>query len=1177
MRFRPEHILVILCLLFISEMNAQKKRITLDLVDVPLIKVLEDIERQSRYEFAYLVQTIDPDRRVTIKVNEAKINRTLELLFKDTTITYKIIDDQIILSKEENALEKDNLPLTTVVQNSRTYFGIISDENGIPIPGVTISTSDYRFLGFSDAQGRFAITVSTTANQLYFSYVGFETKNIDLSNLVKTSGLSVIMTEEVNFLDEIVLTGYQDIPSERMAGSYDKADEEVLANRIYTNPLERVLGRLSGLNFNPYSQNLEVRGQSSLLRSSTQPLIVLDGFPMTDQSNLAAINAEDIASVTLLKDAAAASVWGARASNGVLVIETKKGERNTPLQLELSTFIEIEKKVNTKDFSWLTTTQELEFDQEYYDKGYSNLPNYLSLGRSLNNFHLAKVYLNGLSPNGDIWSQHTYENYIAALRQYDIGKDWERYLIRNQIRQIYNLSFRGGSSQHSYYGSVSYNQHLGQLMGNSDDRLTANFKNDLNFSKYIRLKLGVNGVLKNEKLNGLTFTDLRNAQPYDRLIDDHGFRTAINTSWNPWISHEREELTGLSYAYNSLAEQENRDNTSHGYDIRADISLEIDLLKNLQFATSFRFEEGEVVNNDFKNMDLPSYRFTIADFYVDSAFRIPLGSDYTKNTNSYMGWTFRNTLSYDLELEKHSLSLFAGAEYQRRFLKTILSRKLGYDKSDGTYVPLSAIGLESVSITDWYGNRYPYSYRSFENENIDDNRFVNFFANMGYSFHEEFLLNANIRIDQANIYGNDPSFRYKPLWSVGAGWIPTKSLIPDSDVLNYLKIRISAGTGGNTIFNLSPYPTAIHWSNSNGYFYPYSYYYEPGNPNLKWEETKIYDIGVDFTLFDNQLYGSLDIYFKKSDDLIGLKSLDPTNGFLDGFVNYAAMKNRGYEIKLGGEILRSSSFEWKADINFNYNKNKIINYENLNSTPDEITAGIRYFEEYPANGLFAYNYAGLNEHGDIMLYDTDGRKKLWSEAIGNDELVYEGPRTPPYYGGFSTSLRYGSFDLSVNTAYQFGHVFRYSIGYGIEGYGAGNNISEFSSFNLRMNEAWAHRWQNPGDELTTQIPRIPYNGYNPEKGVYENYYTAYTSHRIWSQSSYQTYEADNFRIQDIIFGYTLRGFALKSSSIKSLRFTLQWTNPYVWLKNERKIDPQNPKENAYANLPRLIFGLRAKL
>ncbi len=1132
------------------------------------------IQQQTNYHFIFPKKLFKDSPTIQLEQGEVLVISLLDRALKNSSLEFEIDENNTILIKKVDHTYDRR-------QQKVKVSGTITDATGMPLAGVTVLEKGTRNGVATDFNGVYSISVADNA-VLEFTYVGFIKETKEVSALTYYSNVDVTLKEDVNALQEVVVTGYQTLSRERTTGSFAQVGAEQLQQRpSSTNIIDRIIGQIPSVNINnAFGQGtFEIRGRGSVLSSNTSPLIVVDGFPLADQSNLESINPEDVETITVLKDAAAASIWGSRAANGVVVVVTKRGGKNKALTVDASTFVDLEENIDLKNFNFMTTAQELALDQEYIDRGWTNINGLETGTASINDFHLAHIYRNGTSPDGVVWSQNTFDNYINELKKRDIDQQWSKYFLRTGTQKTYNLSLSGGGERNAFFASLSYVDQNGAVIGDDNDRMTMNLRNTFDFNDKISFTAGMTAALRQQKDNYLTsrygldpIELVKLAQPYDQLVDENGQYIQKYYDWNPWMSQDREAELGVPYTYNALEDSRNRDQSSTLVDIRADFQLDIELFKDFVVSSSFRYERNTNDLDEFRSMNMPSWRNTVNDFYVyDSStgnyqYGIPPGSMYLQERSYSKGWVFKNTINWDKTWDDHQLTVFAGGEYSRRFNESTRNRQFGYDKQSTSYLPIDEAALVGYRLTDWNGGRfYDYYAALVFNVTNRDNRFVSGFSNVGYTYQGKYTLNGSFRIDQANIFGSNPDFRYKPLWSVGLGWdLNKESFMSNASWIDRLKLRGTYGLAGNSLTGVYPEAAArirnITWGN----VYNSLYLSQPANPDLKWEETATTNLGLDFAFFNDRLSGSFDYYVKKSTDVYTSRPIDPTVGFSTSRVNYANIDNKGVELVLNADIIRNDDFKWSVRANFNHNKN-ILSKSLIESNPtaDGLSSGNAYVEGDAMGSFYAYNFAGLDDNGEVLLYDLDGNTKKWNDGtIMPEEMEYSGTRTAPHYGGLSNTFRYKGLDLTINMNYQAGHVFRMSYNYGSVGYGTYNNY-DYDFGNIRMHKEWAKRWMQPGDEATTDVP-----------GLISRSLTG-TMHRIWSQSTRNTHKADYIRVQDIILGYSMPQQFLDKTFFKNLRLSMQVTNPFLWVKNDLGVDPTAPNSEAYMNLTRYTLGVRA--
>lgn len=1139
---------------------------------VSIDEVFKIIQQQTNYHFIYPKKLFKNTPNVQLKKGEILVTKLLQESLADSDMSFEMNNQNtIIIKKKEPHVQQQTIEIS----------GNVSDKAGNGIPGVNILEKGSVNVVSTDLYGNFLINVSKKDAILLFTFVGFDSKEVSIKNLKNYDNIKVTLTEAINSLEGVVLTGYQSISKERTAGSFDKIESQELQQRTSPNFIDRINGKVSGLSINPNNGSLEIRGRGAIIASNSNPLIVIDGFPMSNQFNYESINPEDIESVTILKDASAASVWGTKAANGVIVITTKKGKKNQKTRIDFSNFVEIEEKIEMKDFRWMNSSQAIDLDMEFIDKKWANLQSLVDQKGSLNDLHLAYIYRNGLSPDGVSWSQTTFNNYINQLKKRDVTKDYERYLLRNDLRRTYNLSVSGGGERNTFFGSLSYNDHESAAVGSEDDRITMNLNNVFDFNDKIKFTTGLNAILRNivsNSISGSSITEnsialAKQLQPYDQLIDQNGQYVQKYANWNPWVSQEREALLGTKYTYNMLEEQRNLDKKSSVFDVRANFKLDYEFLKGITFSSSLNYEQNTNSGDNYRSMQLPSHRNFINDYYVSGAYQIPLGGDFTQERSTVKGWLSRNNLTIDKKWGKHDLNVFLAGEYSKYVTESLLNRQFGFDKQSLAYVPMDS--KLTSGIPNFNGVNLFMSSRDLFRVSNTDNRVVSGIANIGYTYNDKYIINGSARIDQANIFGSDPKYRYKPLWSAALGWdLGKESFLADATWINRLKLRTSYGIGGNSTSLSSPYASATPRFFTWGIPFTYSRFTQPANDQLKWEEVTTKNIGLDYAFFNNRLSGSIEAYVRTSTDLLGNRPIDPTNGFEFATINYASAENKGLELTINAKIINKANFGWSLNANFNYNKNKALEFTGSNPSADGMTNGTVIKEGKSLSYLYAYDFAGLNNNGEVMLNKADGTVVKWNDpTITVKDVIDIGTRAPEHYGGLSSIMSYKGFELTVNLNYQAAFWFKKPYNYASTGYGTSNNISNQFG-NIMVHELWDQRWRKPGDEAITNVPKVFYNGINPDTGLAEFSGNTAAMHRIWSQSDINYHKGDYIRIQDIIFGYKIPKKFMNKTSFSDLHLTLQATNPFLWTANNVDADPTALDREAYTNLRRFTFGLR---
>lgn len=1156
---RATRIMVLLTFMMMLNLNSWSTVVTQGSViiiqekSISLEDLIWKIKDQTGYEFIYNTKHLAKYDDLDVEL-EGEIDVVLSEILKGKNLSYSIKNGAYVIKKEAKITSDKS------TQEKKELNGRVTDADGNVLPGVSIVVKGTTNGVATDIDGKYSILIEDKPGiVLVVSSVGMKKKEITLA---LRDNFDIVLYEDSESLKEVICTGYQTLSRERATGSFIQIKGEELSQRPTMNLIDKLDGKTSGVSIT--NGKVEIRGQSTI-KGNTSPLYVVDGFPLS--GSLLTVNPEDIESITILKDAAAASIWGVRASNGVIVVTTKKGKLKQGTKIEFSSSIAVDEKVDYDKMNWLNTAGEIEMDLETIDKGWNNWNTMIAKGSSLSLVEEAYAYKMGLAPDGGNWSEATYNSYLDQLAQRDATKQWEKHLFRNAIRQTYNLSISGGGEKNQLYASLVYNDNKEKEVGNSNSRTMLNIRDRFILNEKLSFFTGINTTIRKYKQNGVSPSSMKYEHAYNDLYDPYGRKIQYYEEYSRWKSQEKENIEGyFPYTFNQLDEVENSDNTTMNIDVRAQFGMNYKILDGLEIESKFQYERGFSNKDRFKSMDLPSHRIRVNNFYTEvddeMVYQIPVGMEYKYTKGNSTSWVWRNTVSYNKTWNKHQLNLFAGGEVRKVFWEEVWDKHYGYNKQTTTFVPVNN-KTYMAGIYNWEGVRRTDSFNGLQNT---DAREISMFANMAYTFDDKYSFTGSFRIDQKNLFGSDPRFRYKPLWSVGAGWqLSKENFVKEIDWINRLNLRATYGVTGNASSQYSPYSKGVNSVSSWGLnIFDYLYLASPANDQLKWEETGVINLAADFALFNSKLSGSVEYYVKNSNDLLGNRDLDPTNGFANAVINYASMQNKGIEITLNTRILETSNLKWDVSLNFSHNKNKVTKIDNEIITPQYLAWYGALKKGQPLSNLYSFNYAGVSNGGEVLLYDTEGNTKSWREGVENpDELIYHGTNVAPYYGGLSTTIRYKGFDLTLNTSFKTGHKFKYytGTGYGVKG--------------GRMHKSWANRWKKPGDELTTRIPKLAYEGVNPYTGGYESMWDSSDGDWFWQDSQDMVHSGTYIKGKDLILGYTMPKSKLGNTPLKALRMSVQLNNPFMWVKNKHGVDPENKYSKAWTNLRGLIFSVKA--
>lgn len=1027
-----------------------------------------------------------------------------------------------------------------------------------PLPGATITIKSIATRTTSNGNGEFTIATSETSGTLIVSYTGYKTREIKFDGNNRTF-FNVSLSPDKNTLNEvnIVSTGYQALPKERTTGSFVKVDNELLKRSVSTNILDRLNGVTSGLIFNnngnqQFGQaDIEIHGRATLF-SNPNPLIIIDNFPY--DGNVSNINPNDIESITVLKDAAAASAWGSRSGNGVIVITTKKGHLNTAPAVSFNASTTIGAKPDLYYKPQLTSAQYIGVEQFLFNKGAydSEIGNgYSALSPAVEIFSAKR--------NGTISAVDSLAA-INKLKGYDSRQQILKYYYRLAVNQQYQASVSGGSAAQKYFVSAGYDKDLNSYVNSSYDRVSLNASNTYYFLKnkleFFSNIIYTGSTTKSGPVVSNTF------YPYDQFADANGNPLAMANTLR--LSYAGTAGNGrlLNWLYKPLDELNNgySNTTTNLTDYRINLSLTYNIFPGLKALALYNYEKG-VEESDNLNELQSYYTRNLINTYsqIDPvtgavSYPIPMGDILYTNSTNIGSSNQRFQLNYDHVWEKHAVSTIAGTEIKDYTTFSSTSGLYGYN-------PETAINQNAaVNYTANYPNFYGYNTSQIPTNTAElgtANRFFSYYFNGSYTYDDKYIASLSARRDESNLFGVTANQKGIPLWSAGIAWIVNKENFYKIDWLPQLKLRATYGYTGNVNNSLSAYLTASPGLTSQTYNAPYSQIVNPPNPSLRWERDQNINIGLDFSGKGGRISGSIDYWRKNGMDLIGNSPIAPQTGITLYTGNSANTSTKGVDLQLNS-INLDGEFRWLTTLLYNHIQSLVTGYKVSNGTNYNVVSA-NYnnpLQGYPYYALFSFKYAGLNTKGDPQGYlhgavstDYTGIATSTNRA----ELVYNGSATPTSFGSLRNTLSYKAFDLSANITYKFGYYFRKS---------SLNNDALYSTGggNYQMAD-YDSRWQKPGDELHTNVPALIYPS--------STYRTA-----LYTYSNILVENAAHIRLQDLRLGYTLSKkpyLPFRNLNV----FTYINNIGILWRANKYHIDPDYP---VGIPVPRTIaFGIRGDL
>lgn len=1131
------------------------QRITLKQRDVALESVMKEIRKQTGYDYYYDTKIISATQKVSVSVRNASLEDALSHVLKDLRLDFEIEGKTISIHKKDQYF----LDRLAAIFANIDIRGRVLDEKGLPLPGATVRVKNTNRLVITNAQGAFAFNGIEEKAILIISYLGYKSVEVN----AKTE-LTVSIEPQNSELNEIMIsTGYQKIKKDQLTGAASIVTEKQYQQReaVTGNFLESLEGKVPGLVYNGQTGELTIRGVSTF-DAVKQPLIVLDGFPT--EIDLRTVNPNDIISVSVLRDAAAASIYGVRASNGVIVVETRRGKAGKPV-FNLRSSLAVQ---NKPDFSYLKYAPASEFVQ--LQKEHFNIakPSYTLYQLGYYKMNPAQEILFAGPRTGvtnPVLSQAQVDEQLLALGAYDNLKDYERLFFQKRQARNVNFDVSGGSDKATYMLGLNYIGETPVNRGSDNKQFILNVANTYKFSE--RFNFDFKGTYTNGEFKSGKTPEYSDFYPYEHLVDNYG--NALPVSLDPGRDYigrvisktYNEELMAaglpdqLYYPYKELS---SNTNTLTQSSVRFQGRLNAKITNWLNMDVGGNYENQNGISDQLQRAD--SYAAVTAvsttalkDPQTGKAVftNMPEGDILQKTNQKLVNYTLRAQLNLNHKFgTDHDLSGIVGAEQKRTFTQSYKTAFFGYDGQSLISKPINMGALNNSFLPAFDNIGYSFFKNTdYFNENEAERRFLSYYGQGTYIYKSKYVATGSFRIDKSNLFGVDPKYRNKPLWSAGLNWrAGEEDFIKNMKWISQLQFRAATGFNGNV-------PTS-----NNGSFLIlqtglntllnvpvlYNRVLTPENQSLRWETTSNYNVGMDYGLFNDRVSGSVDLYVKKATDVFGNFDADPTSGFNQYRANTASIENRGLELMINTQNLTSGKFEWNTQLTASFNRNKVLEVKATEYSDSQlIVSGDNAVKGMPLGALYSYNYGGLNAAGQPYVLDRNGNQKVLAfygnsqVDVTQEDLIYNGTTTPKYVLGLNNQFRIGDFDISALLMYYGGHVMRVAQP-------NPNNIGNYTNNPLIGS---ADFWRKTGDENNTRIP-----GYVRASSSAPGYYQTYALYG-YDYASEFVRKADYIRLRDVVVTYHAKAAFLKKMGLRNTQLRLQAQNAFRYTFSGNDIDP----------------------
>ena len=1017
--------------------------------------------------------------------------------------------------------------------------GTVSDvRTHEPLARATITNIRTGTQSLSDDRGRFTIRLSAVSDSLTISSMGYTT--LRLAGPFPTESLSIALQPDAAILDEVVVsTGYYEIPRERATGSFVHLDNALLNRGPSTEILSRLDGITNGLQVDRRREGtgastpIRLRGLATL-RSEEEPLVVVDNFPY--EGDIANINPNDVESITVLKDAAAASIWGARAGNGVIVITTKKGVRDRPLRIALhSNLTAVEKPDVYYSPNHLPAGSFIALEREWFQRG----------------LHAENAWT-PLSPATEIFirerdglvSEAEANRQLETLTGHDLRHDIQHYLYRTGFNQQHAVNLSGGSNNLFYYVSGGFDRNIGHNVGAASSRVTLNSTTQYNPVDKLAITLGLAYSENRSATSMFNESTLQIAGkgtlPYLRLADDTGNPLPITREYRMAYIAGAEQEGLLNWDYVPLDELHRSNTYNTASEIRTNAGLHYELLGGLTAEMKYQYQR--IGSNREGLQDADSYHVrNLVNRYtqVDGTRIFPEGGIRSLQNSTQTAHYGRVQLNHASTWEdRHNIDALAGAEWRQVHIAGHGFSVLGYDTNVLTF-------QEQYNHFETYPVR-PQGIALMQRTtaSMDDltDRFVSYYTNVAYTYRRTYTVSGSARWDASNLFGVKANQQGVPLWSVGASWTLTNEPFFQPSWLPYLRLRGTYGANGNVNKSVTAYTTALYMTDplAGG---QRAIVQSPGNPQLRWEEITNTNIGIDFSVLQNRINGNFEWYRKHGRDLLESMNLPPSSGYLRGhMVNYANIRVKGADVVVN-TVNTTGQLRWETNVIANYVLENVTHYNfDAGVAATTYTWGNNSYALVgkPRYIVMSLPWHGLDpETGDPWVLENGQPSKnytAYQRALTTDSLIYHGPAVAPWHGSVRNQFAWRGITLGFNVTWKAGHYFRrQTIMYA-------NLQNQWT-----QHVDYLDRWKQPNDEQRTQIPSMP---------------TVINSARdnMYALSELLVERGDFIRLQDVNLSYDVK--PNPRMPFRSLRVYGYWRSPLIlWRATRSGLDPERPSSD----------------
>ena len=1057
------------------------------------------------------------------------------------------------------------------------FSGRVVDSDGLGVIGAGVVCSGRPDRGtVCDEDGSFRLEVPKGISKVEISALGMQSVVYDLENSAVKDAL-IVLEYESTMLDQVVVTGYAQTTVKRITGSVGILSSDSFKDKPLASVSSLMQGEVAGVQVQAVSgqpgtqSRIRIRGTNNLSGSSN-PLWVVDGVPLQNESpnlsseemaagafdnifisGIGGINPNDIESITILKDAAAAAIYGSRAANGVIVVTTKRGSEG---RLKLS---------YSNNFTWsfrpqrnlelMDSGEKIAWEQELWDEFAADR---YAAAQSDNTVIYPVVGIVGQVRAGcgqfAGWDKARQDAYLQKLAS--STTDWYGELFRNAFSHNHHLSLSGGSDKAAYYISLGYNDDNGMLINNRYQRYNVNSSLTLTPARWIKLDIG-NDFSRQSSKSPDSYVDAFKyayfANPYEKVRNEDGSWAADNTYFSLGYYNGRgvEEVMPLD-GFNILKELELNSTTTVNVSNTLRAQADIRILEVLKFVGLLSWSYSD--NSTDKIVDASTYTAFRDRLGYDDKSQTKLYGSITQNRGKRSSYVARGHFAWNQSFGRHTLNVIAGAELRGSDSNTVYSKRYNYNPITGT----SSMPSISGPTDEWVKE-----VERLSGEYFTRSRYASFYASADYFLGKTIVLNASVRTDGSSNFGSERQFN--PTWSAGAAWhLGEEKWMQRQRVLSHATLRAAYGFTGD-VNTSAPHYLVMQYALQeyryvNGKSYMMGSIPTAPNPDLGWEKTRDAKLGIDLGFLKDRLCLQAETYYRLSTDVVTSSRVASTSGYTYVYYNSADLMNSGVEFTLNGKIVRSRDWNVGASLNFAYNYNKVLSYKPASST---ITAKDRYVEGYPVGAIISGRYEGIDPVSGLYNFRLRPDAEVLTPSDLNDPDNYRwylGTTIAPFTGGFNVSASWKLLRLSVSGVYSFGNKVYEMIDSpasylsarhdGVSTESVQSQYSDLYSNHLNVRRDRTSRWTE-SNSSGTLYPRI-YDCYGTR------YNFAQTNPMDWNiVNAIYLKDVSYLRIKSIVLSCELPQAWLEKIRMEKICFNLSLNN-MITISSYDGMDPEVP-------------------